>query len=119
MTDGTGKTSYAYDAVDQLLARPPSGNFIYLYDAAGNLLSRTYPNGQITGYSYDAAGEMMAATSSRGVTRYSYDPDGTSPLRCIRTASSTAAATTRPIGSSRLQGPYARTARSSTPAPTS
>jgi YD repeat-containing protein len=45
-------------------------------DANGNLLSRTYPNGRETGYTYDAASRMSTATTSAGTTIYAYDEAG-------------------------------------------
>ncbi|MGD0166923.1 MAG: hypothetical protein ABSC51_06505 [Gaiellaceae bacterium] len=54
----------------------PSGTFRYSYDGNGNLLSRTYPDGLQTSYSYDAAGELTSASVGSKKTLYTYDADG-------------------------------------------
>jgi RHS repeat-associated protein len=77
MTDATGATFYQYDPADRLTrSEGPSGSFSYVYDDVGNLLSRTYPNGDKTTYSYDAAGEMTTASMSSETTLYGYDENG-------------------------------------------
>jgi RHS repeat-associated protein len=77
MTDGTGTTRYAYDAADQRLSSvSSSGAFLYSYDLDGNLLSRTYPNGLKTSYSYNDPGELIMASVKGKKTLYSQDPNG-------------------------------------------
>ncbi len=71
-TDGTGTTTYGYDALDRLTtAGTPGGTTTYTYDAAGNRLGLTISQGS-TGYSYNAANELTGA----GTATYTYDADG-------------------------------------------
>jgi len=73
--DGSGRL----EQVKQTLATA-SGGFItttYGYDAHGNLVSVTDPNGNTTTYVYDDFGQMLKQTSPvTGVTTYSYDTAG-------------------------------------------
>ncbi len=44
------------------------------YDAVGNLISKTYPNGSQVSYTYDAKYRLVSVTGANGgVTRYEYD----------------------------------------------
>lgn len=44
------------------------------YDAVGNLISKTYPNGSEVSYTYDAKYRLVSVTGANGgVTRYEYD----------------------------------------------
>ena len=44
------------------------------YDAVGNLISKTYPNGSEESYTYDAKYRLVSVTGANGgVTRYEYD----------------------------------------------
>ena len=77
MTDGAGTETYAYDALDRLTGVTRGADaFAYVYDAAGNLTSRTYPDGTVTSYAYDDDGRMASATSAAKTTTYGYDPAG-------------------------------------------
>jgi len=77
LTDGAGTETYAYDTRNRLTAvtRGPD-TFAYAYDVTGNLISRTYPGGQVTAYAYDDAGRMASATVGSNVTAYAFDPAG-------------------------------------------
>ena len=49
----------------------------YNYDTAGNLVSVTDPEGNITTYLYDDAGNLVKETSpDTGITHYRYDETG-------------------------------------------
>ncbi len=79
MTDGTGTTTYAYDA-DGHLTRVTDGagtTVSYRYDAAGLLISLTYPNGSVVTRTYDGAGQLVSVTDWLGhSTTAGYDRDG-------------------------------------------
>jgi RHS repeat-associated protein len=77
MTDGAGTETYAYDALDRLTSvTRGTDTFGYGYDVAGNLLSRTYPDGTLTTYTYDDDGRLVTAVSAGFTTSYTYDPAG-------------------------------------------
>ena len=67
MTDATGTTHYTYDADGQLLTiTGPDGQVIKAtYDAAGQRTSLTYPGGLTLGYVYNANGRLIAMQDSR------------------------------------------------------
>lgn len=76
-------TSLTYDAMNRLWkVIPPtagaSGNLetSYTYDAAGNLASRTDPNGHASDWSYDLDGRITSRTTPIGTWNLSYDADG-------------------------------------------
>ncbi|WP_284322501.1 hypothetical protein, partial [Dyella acidisoli] len=67
VTDGLGNTTtYQTNAQGQLTSviapavNGSSPTTTYTYDANGNLLTRTDPNGAITSYSYDANGNLLS-----------------------------------------------------------
>jgi RHS repeat-associated protein len=72
-------TQYQYDAVGNRSkeTRDVGGlNLVreWTYDAKGNVLTETDPNGHLTKYEYDAFGNRMTVTDPDGhVTRYQYD----------------------------------------------
>ncbi len=77
MTDGAGTETFTYDTLNRLTADTRGANvFTYTYDPAGNLLSRTYPDGTLTAYTYDADGRLASATSGGTTSTYAYDPAG-------------------------------------------
>ena len=87
MSDGGSATEYyTYDASNRLrtVARGTGGGaptFTYYYVAhdqpgAGQLLSRTYPDGTITTYGYDSDGHLHTATVGTNTTTYGYDAAG-------------------------------------------
>jgi RHS repeat-associated protein len=79
MTDATGSTHYAYDAVGRLVTvtDPDGGATTAGYDAAGQRISLTYPSGLTLGYSYDLNGRLAGLHDPRaGDAAYALDPDG-------------------------------------------
>ena len=80
-TDGSGATTYTYDALNRMETRTdPLGHVTaYGYDLVGNLTSVKLPSGQITTYSYDADNEQTGISYSDGKTPnvvFKYDADG-------------------------------------------
>lgn len=79
MTDGTGTTSYSYDPLGRLSSTTDGTGATtgYGYDADGNVISLTYPNGRSVSRGYDGAGEWSSVTDWQGhTTSFSYDRDG-------------------------------------------
>lgn len=71
--DGTGQTTFVYDAaghliqqVNNIYGQTPTIN--WSYDARGRLSSLTYPNGFAVSYNYDAYGRVASVTSNLGGT---------------------------------------------------
>ena len=64
MTDSTGITTYTYDSGNRLVGRTvtraagPVSSLAYSYDAGGNVLTRTYPDGRTVTYGFDDASQM-------------------------------------------------------------
>ena len=70
--------SYTYDAKGQLLTvTNPQGNIIeaYSYDPVGNILSKTI-DGKTTTYTYDKANQLVSSAVDGEVTDYAYDAAG-------------------------------------------
>jgi RHS repeat-associated protein len=83
--DGLGETtSYAYNLATNTttVTYPPDGSghvgtSTMVYDAQGNLLSSTDPNGLTTTNTYDATGNLLSVTDPLGHTNsYTYDANG-------------------------------------------
>jgi len=76
---GTTKTiSRQFDLLGRLTQFTDSaGNVLkYAYDAAGNLITLTYPDGKQISYGYDAARRLTSVTDwASRVTSYTYDVD--------------------------------------------
>ncbi len=73
MTDATGSTNYTYNALGQLTSETQiiDGHTFtlgYTYDGAGNLLTMTYPSGQVVTYTRDAAARISAISRFDGTT---------------------------------------------------
>lgn len=69
---------YSYDKRGQLLqVADMQGNVAenYVYDPAGNILSKTI-DGKITTYTYDKANQLVSSTTDNKVTEYAYDAAG-------------------------------------------
>jgi RHS repeat-associated protein len=75
-TDGKGTTSYSYDgtagehrslptAIDTGMGTNPS-QFTGSYDAAGRLVSQTYPNGLVATWHYDESNQIRALSYDKG-----------------------------------------------------
>ena len=79
LTDGTGTSTFSYDALGRLTnATDGSGASVaYTYDPASRLTSLTYPNGKVVTYDYDPAGRLTSIVDWLGhTTTFQYDPDG-------------------------------------------
>jgi YD repeat-containing protein len=81
VTDGLGNvTTYQTNVQGQLTSviapaiNGSSPTTSYTYDANGNLLTRTDPNGAVTSYAYDANGNLLSVEDGAGNTvSYTYD----------------------------------------------
>lgn len=72
------RQNYEYDRRGQLLAiKDRVGNDVerYVYDLAGNVLSKTV-NGKTTTFTYDKANQLVSSTVDGKTTRYAYDAAG-------------------------------------------
>ncbi len=77
MTDGAGTETRDYDDASRLVeVTRGSETFNYVYDLAGNLVQRTYPDSTVTEYEFDDDGRMATAESGGNTTSYAYDPAG-------------------------------------------
>lgn len=90
-TSGTSANPIAYDAVgnqlsdqgttstynnaNELVSSTGSNAATYVYDASGDLTSKTTSAGTTT-YGYNAANELVSVTTATSTTTYSYDGDG-------------------------------------------
>lgn len=83
MVDGTGTTSYAYDAGKRMVQwQNVNGGTTttvgYQYDEVGNRTQISYPNGTVAWYGYDADSRLVQVYESSGgghQTDYFYDGD--------------------------------------------
>jgi RHS repeat-associated protein len=79
MHDGTGTTSYRYDANGHLasVTNGAGATVSYAYDPAGQLAALTYPNGQTVTRTYNGARQLTKVTDWLGnTTKFVYDADG-------------------------------------------
>ena len=79
MTDGTGTSSYSYDALSRLLsATNGAGQTVrYSYDLRGGQTSITYPSGVVVSRTYDPAGRLASTTDwTSHTSTFGYDADG-------------------------------------------
>ncbi|MFJ9544129.1 DUF6531 domain-containing protein [Streptomyces sp. NPDC101225] len=79
ITDGTGTRTLTYDENDQLktVSVPGSSSgFTYTYDDAGDLESRTLPDGLKTTHTYDDDGRRHTDTTGGATITYGYDAAG-------------------------------------------
>jgi RHS repeat-associated protein len=75
--DGQGVERYSYDSLGRPTSvRRGSEAYGYRYDLAGQLTSRTYPDGSAHSYAYDAAGRLARTSGPEGTTAYRYDAAG-------------------------------------------
>ncbi len=81
MADGSGTTTYSYDALDRLTTKTaPAGTLSYGYYGAGNLASMAsnHANGILVSYAYDQLNRLTTVTDSRlqgnQNATYTYDP---------------------------------------------
>ncbi len=76
-TDGAGTQTYAYDNVNRLASVTRAADtFSYVYDLAGNITRRTYPDATVVDYGYDDDSRLASVTSAGQTTSYAYDPAG-------------------------------------------
>ncbi len=78
MTDGTGATTYGYDALDRVITTTTgAGNGVgYGYDAVGNTTTITYPNSSVVTRTYDTLDRLSSVRDWLGHTaRFGYDAD--------------------------------------------
>jgi YD repeat-containing protein len=78
MSDGTGTTSYTYDALYRLTEITDGANQTvgYRYDAVGNRTNLIYPNNQVVTYTYtyDLGNRLATVTDwQNGQFGYNYD----------------------------------------------
>jgi len=79
LSDGTGTTTFGYDAVGRTTAitAPGTGTVGYSYDAAGRRTGLRYPDGLALGYSYYGDGQLQGVTQGGSpLAGYSYDAAG-------------------------------------------
>lgn len=79
MVDGSGTTTYSYNGDGKLTEElnGASNETDYTYDAANNVTSIRYPNGQTVSRTFDGAGELASVTDWLGnTTTFSYDANG-------------------------------------------
>ncbi len=68
--------SYTYDADGNRLSETtPQGTQQYAYDALGRLTSVTNPGGSTQGYTYDADGNRVSLSAGGQTTTYAYNAD--------------------------------------------
>jgi RHS repeat-associated protein len=88
---GSVSLTYTYDAAgNRLTASGPDGTASYAYDSRGRLTKVTDPKGGIFGLQYDSASKLTSLTRPNGIAdSYSYDANG----RLIGIASTLSATT--------------------------
>jgi len=77
--DDKGTISRQYDKLNRVTQYTDTqGNTLkYAFDAVGNLITLTYPDGKQVHYEYDAADQLITVTDwANRVTRYDYDKNG-------------------------------------------
>jgi RHS repeat-associated protein len=83
MTDGSGSVAYTFDDADRLTDMVRSGGgaglngtLHYDYDNAGNVTSRTLPDGTSVTATFDDDGRLSSVTSAGQTTAFGYDAAG-------------------------------------------
>jgi RHS repeat-associated protein len=77
MTDGAGTETRAYDDANRLTSvTRGTDTFAYVYDFAGNLTRRTYPDATVTDYTFDDDSRMGTVSIGGATTGYGYDAAG-------------------------------------------
>jgi RHS repeat-associated protein len=98
-TDQRGAaTGLVYDVLNRLwkVTPPAAGatgtlDTVYTYDAAGNLATRTDPNGHVASWSYDLDGLALQRATPVGTWNTTYDSNGN--VKSVETASGSATGT--------------------------
>jgi len=92
MADGTGATTYQYDALDHpiTVTNGAGASVGYGYDAVGNLTALTYPNGSQVTRSYDTLDRLSGVRDWLGHTaRFGYDAADNLIIGTLPTSTST------------------------------
>ncbi len=79
MTDATGTSSFAYDAIGRLTSESNGAGAStgYGYDNVGQLTSITYPGARSVNYAYDEAGQLASLTDwSNKTTTFGWTTNG-------------------------------------------
>ena len=68
--------TYEYDSSGNMISKTyPDGNkYTYEYDSSGNMISKTYPSGNKYTYEYDSSGNRIGETFPSG-NKYTYEYD--------------------------------------------
>ena len=75
MTDGSGTVTYTYDVRSSLTkVTRNSDSFSYIYDLAGNITSRVYPDGTTVAYTYDRDNRTATTTDNTTTATNTWDP---------------------------------------------
>ena len=87
-----GRTTYTYNALNQLVAeRLPGGSITYTYDANGNLVKQS--GSKTVDYSYDKENHLLRATIQQGnsvtIESYTYDYAGNRLSKTVNESSTT------------------------------
>ena len=87
-----GRTTYTYNALNQLVAeRSPGGSITYTYDANGNLVKQS--GSKTVDYSYDKENHLLRATIQQGnsvtIESYTYDYAGNRLSKTVNESSTT------------------------------
>ncbi len=87
-----GRTTYTYNALNQLVAeRLPGGSITYTYDANGNLVKQS--GSKNVDYSYDKENHLLRATIQQGnsvtIESYTYDYAGNRLSKTVNESSTT------------------------------
>ncbi|RII28372.1 MAG: hypothetical protein CXR31_00300 [Geobacter sp.] len=68
---------YTYDAKGNILTQTePNGITTYTYDVAGNILTMANPLNQTSSYTYNSANQLLTMTGPQGTVSNSYDANG-------------------------------------------
>jgi RHS repeat-associated protein len=86
MWEGTGRTTFTYDAVDRPLTMttPAAKTITYSYDPVGRRSLMTAPDGGVFTYGYFDNGQMQTVQNPQGdVTTWSYDAASRTTVRSL------------------------------------
>jgi RHS repeat-associated protein len=86
MWEGTGRTTFTYDAVDreQTMTTPAGKRITYSYDAVGRRSVMTAPDGGFFTYSYYDNGQLQTVQNPQGeLTTWTYDAASRTTVRSL------------------------------------